>query len=141
MRKRAALTIELIVAGSGIGLGYIEYRILRPEPLIDSWQLTSLLPAALILIVATGFVEEFLFRGILQTTATRLYGDLLGIGYVSLVFGVLHIGHLSVIDVFFVTAVAIYFSLVVRYTGSLFGVSLAHGLTNITLFVFMPLIA
>ena len=81
-----------------------------------------------------------IFRGILQTTGTKAFGAWRGIVYVSLLFGALHIGHLSVVDVVFVTAVALYFAVIVHRTRSLLGVSIAHGITNFMLFVVLPLL-
>jgi high-affinity Fe2+/Pb2+ permease len=51
---------------------------------------------------------------------------------------VLHIGYLSVVDVVFVTLVGLVFAYIVMWGRSLLGVTLAHGLTNTTLFVIMP---
>ena len=61
-----------------------------------------------------------------------------GIIYISLLFAVLHMGFLSWLDVVFVFAVALFFSWVVKKTGSLFGVTLSHGITNIVLFLIAP---
>ena len=88
-------------------------------------------------VVGTGFVEEFIFRGVLQRTAMEVFGRW-GIIYVSLLFAVMHIGFLSLIDVTFVFAVALFFGWVVKKTGSLFGVTLAHGITNIILYLIAP---
>ena len=64
-----------------------------------------------------------------------------GLVYVSALFAVLHIGHLSVADVMFVFLVGLVFASLVRRTGSLFGVTLAHGATNIGLFLVFPFLA
>ena len=85
-----------------------------------------------------GFVEEFIFRGVLQRTAVAVFGSWWGIIYVSLLFAVLHMGFLSLIDVVFVFFVALFFGWVVKKTGSLFGVALAHGITNILLYLVVP---
>ena len=59
-------------------------------------------------------MEEFIFRGVLQRTAVEAF-RWWGIVYVALFFG----GE-------------------VKQKGSLFGVTLAHGLTNIMLFLIVP---
>jgi membrane protease YdiL (CAAX protease family) len=71
-----------IIGLIGIGLGVLEYIILIPEPLITelNWQ-TAWLPA-LILALTTGFVEEFIFRGVLQKVSVEMFGGW-GIVYVS----------------------------------------------------------
>lgn len=132
--------LTLIVVASGALLGLMEFLILRPEPLAGSLSLTAIALPAAILMVCTGVMEELIFRGILQTTGTTVFGTWRGILYVSLLFGALHIGHLSIVDVIFVTAVALYFAVMVRWTRSLLGVSIAHGITNIMLFVVLPLL-
>jgi hypothetical protein len=82
-------------------------------------------------------LEEMIFRGLLQRSA----GDALrrmGVVYVALLFAVLHIGYQSLADFCFVLLVGLFFGWVVQRTRSLLGVTLSHGLTNITLFLIMP---
>jgi hypothetical protein len=61
-----------------------------------------------------------------------------GIVYVSVLFAILHMGFHSVLDVLFVFGVAMFFGWAVKKAGSLLGVTLAHGLTNIMLFLIFP---
>ncbi|MFC2034405.1 lysostaphin resistance A-like protein [Chloroflexota bacterium] len=92
---------------------------------------------ALIFLVVVGFVEELIFRGVLQYAAIDLFGRW-GIVYVSLLFAILHMGFLSWIDLIYVFIVALFFGWVVEKTGSLLGVVLAHGITNIMLYLVAP---
>ncbi|MFC1978049.1 lysostaphin resistance A-like protein [Chloroflexota bacterium] len=132
------LPVQLVVALSGFMLGIAEYLILKPEAMIVELTWQGIWPSALILLVTTGFVEEFIFRGVLQRTAREAFGWWWGIVYVSLLFAVLHTGFLSWLDVVFVFVVALFFGWVVKKTGSLLGVILAHGITNIMLFLVAP---
>ena len=111
--------------------------ILKPQPAVSelSWQVIWL--PALIFVFSTGFVEEFIFRGVLQRTAGGLLGRW-GIVYVSFIFAILHMGFLSWFDVAFVFAVALLFSWVVKKTGSLLGVTLSHGIANAVLYLVAP---
>jgi membrane protease YdiL (CAAX protease family) len=122
-----------------MSLGYIEYRILKPAPLASSLAWKEVWLPALILLVCTGFVEELIFRGMMQQAVTRALGVWWGIIYVAMLFAVLHVGYQSLSDVIFVFVVAIFFGIVKAHTGSILGVTLAHGLTNILLFLTMPL--
>jgi len=131
------LPVQLVVALSGFLFGVAEYYILRPEPLIAELTWPEIWLPALILLVATGFVEEFIFRGVLQRTAVGAFRGW-GIVYVSLLFAVLHVGFLSWLDIIFVFGVALFFGWVVKQKGSLLGVTLAQGLTNIVLFLIVP---
>jgi len=129
--------LQIAFGLSGLAFGAVEYLILRPEPLVGALAWQQLWPAALILLLCTGLLEEIIFRGLLQRAA----GDVLlrwGMPYVALVFAVLHIGYRSVVDVLFVLAVGLVFGWFVQRTGSLLGVTLSHGLTNIVLFLVMP---
>ncbi len=120
-------------------LGFAECHILRPKPLIEELTLSKFIVPALVLMFATGFLEEFIFRGILHRTASAALGPL-AIIYVSVIFAILHIGYWSGTDIVFVFLIALLYGWVVRKTGSIIGVSVSHGVTNITLFLLVPLI-
>ncbi len=132
-----ALPFQLAVALSGFVFGIAEYLILKPEPAIAmlTWQ-TVWLPA-LIFLTSTGFVEEFMFRGVMQRTALEAFGWR-GIIYISLLFAIVHVIHQSAIDLVFVFVIAVFFAWVVKRTGSLLGVTLSHGITNIMLYLVIP---
>ncbi len=137
------IPVQLMIGLSGIGFGIVEYLILAPEALVAelNWQ-TAWLPA-LVLLLSTGFVEELIFRGILQKTAMAIF-DKWGIFYVSYIFAILHVGWIrtgnpiTLLDIAFVFIVALVFGWIVKKTGSLLGVTLAHGITNIVLFIVAP---
>lgn len=134
-----SLRIQLLIACTGFAFGAMEYLILKPDPLIDSFSWGAVLLPALILLVGTGFTEELLFRGVMQSAAR----DVLGKGaivYVSVLFAVLHIGYQSVLDVAFVFAIALLFAWLVVRTRSILGVTLSHGITNVMLFLVVPFI-
>jgi membrane protease YdiL (CAAX protease family) len=123
-----------------VALGIAEYMILRPNPLPVSGKL-NLIIASLLLTICTGFLEELAFRGLLQYNAVRVMSKWRGILIVSAIFGVLHLGNVSPwhLDCFFAGAVGLIFAVVRDKTGSLYGISFAHGIINITLFLIVPL--
>jgi len=131
--------LQLLIAVFGLGLGLAEYHILRPDALIDELTLRQFVVPALVIMFATGLLEEFIFRGILQRLAEGVLGRS-GFLYVSLIFAILHIGYRSATDFLFVFAIALLYGWVVRRTGSIIGVSVSHGITNITLFLLIPFI-
>jgi hypothetical protein len=127
-----------LIASSGVLLGLCEYVILRPDPLMTEFHLPQFIFYALIMLVCTGFMEEFIFRGLMQQTSIQTLGES-GIVYVAVIFAVMHVGYQSLLDVIFVLVVGLFFGWIVRRTGSLSGVTVAHGLTNICLFLIIPL--
>ncbi len=133
------ILVQLPVALTGVVFGVVEYFILTEEAGEASLVLgeTPLL-AGFILLTCTGFVEELIFRGVLQRSAVAIWGWW-GIIYVSLLFASVHMIHNSIIDLAFVFVVAFFFAWVVKRIGSLLGVTLSHGITNIVLYLVVPL--
>ena len=120
-----------------IPVGMVEYYMLEPEFMIGahaSWAVPIL-----ILLSCTGFLEELLFRGLLQHTFTEAVG-MRGILILSVVFGFLHLGN-SWLDCMLAGEIGLIYALVVRKTGSIYGVSIAHGVINVMLFMVMPYLA
>jgi membrane protease YdiL (CAAX protease family) len=132
------LPLQLAIALTGFLFGIAEYFILAPEAMVAEFTWQEIWLPALLLLVCTGFTEEFIFRGVLQRTAVEAFKGWWGIVYISLLFAVLHMGFLSWIDVVFVFVVALFFGWLVKKTGSLLGVTLSHGITNITLYLVFP---
>ncbi len=137
--RMGSMPAQFLVACSGLVLGPVEYLILKPDPLIDHFTAQQFWLPALILLIGTGFTEEMLFRGLMQSAARGVFGGAAVI-YVSVVFAVLHIGYQSVLDVAFVFGVSLFFCVVVTRTRSISGVTLSHGITNIMLFLVVPFI-
>ena len=130
------LPLEFGVILFAVPLGVMEYLILKPRVLVEP-RLATLLVPVLIMVVCTGLLEELAFRGVMQYHATRTMG-FAGILLISALFGLLHLGNLSVLDVLLTAGIAFLFSIVVRQTGSLYGVSISHGIINVTLFLIAP---
>lgn len=128
---------QLLVGLTGIVIGLIAYFILIPEPMILALTWKEALPPALILLVTAGFMQESVFRGLLQSSSTRTFGGW-GIVYVSLLFAITHIGFLPLIGLAFVFVVALFYGWVVRKTGSILGVALSYGICNILLYLIIP---
>ena len=128
---------QTVIGLTGLPFGMLEYWILQPGPLVAEAVGVQWALLAVALIVATGFVEEFAFRGVMQRSAIDAYGPL-GMVLVAAVFAALHIGWLSLVDVVFVFVIGLLFGYLRERTGSLLGVAVSHGLTNVTLFLIMP---
>jgi len=131
--------IQLMVGLIGFGLGYIEFLILQPGPLAAYVTWVDIITAAFILMVFTGVLEEYIFRGLMQSATMQMMGKF-GLVYVALLFAVLHLGYHSLLDVIFVGLVGLFFGWWAWKTHSLLGVSLAHGIANISLYVIFPIV-
>lgn len=133
------MAFQGLVALTGIGFGLAEYYILKPDPLISSMTLGEMIVPCIILLVATGFVEELVFRGVMQHCSAGALGPW-GWVYVALVYSTLQIGHESATQWLLALSVGLFFGWVVKKTGSLLGVALAHGIINIGLYLVIPLV-
>jgi membrane protease YdiL (CAAX protease family)/LysM repeat protein len=131
------IPFQLLVGCTGVAFGVIEYFILDAEPLIDNFSWGAFWVPAIILLVGTGFTEEFIFRGIMQSAAGPFLGRA-AILYVTALFAILHVGYSSILDVLFVFAVGLFFAWVVLRTRSILGVTISHGITNIGLYLVVP---
>jgi hypothetical protein len=128
---------QLVFSLTGFLLGFMEYFILRPPPLIPEWDWGAFLFAALVLMIFTGLLEEFIFRGLVQEAAIASMGAW-GILYGAVLFAILHLGYRSWQDVLFVFIVGLTFGFIVQRTRSLLGVTLTHGFTNISMYLIFP---
>ncbi|MEL7669276.1 tetratricopeptide repeat protein [Methanobacterium sp.] len=134
------IPLQLTIALSGVLLGFTEYLILKPAPLISTLSVETVLFGAVILTISTGFAEELLFRGILQKNAENVFGKVFGLLYASILFTALHVGWQSGLDLAFVFSVALFYGYAFQKTRSLLGVTLSHGISNSFLFLIMPFI-
>lgn len=131
--------LQLIIGILGFPLGCVEYQILQPSPLLaPEPTLNQIMLSALILLSFAGFVEELVFRGLLLKAAGDYLGRSQAFIIVSVLFALYHMTYRSPLDLLFVGGVSVFFTFLVYRTGSLWGVSLAHGLANLTLYICCP---
>jgi membrane protease YdiL (CAAX protease family) len=130
--------LEIGVALLGIPFGYLEYYILRPPSFIESFTLENIIIAVLILFIATGLMEELIFRGLLQKKSTEILGVWQGLLFISILFAVLHTGNLSILDVALVFCIGGLYALVVQKTKTIIGVTFSHTIVNVFLFILLP---
>lgn len=134
------LLTQLLIAGGGLGLGAAHYLQLRPEALVTAFSWNTMLLATLGVLLAAGFIEELIFRGLLQSVALPALGRG-ALFYVALLFAVMQFGTRSLPAFGFALGVGLIFGCIVYWSRSLLGVAIAHGLANITVFVLMPFMA
>lgn len=130
--------VQLLVGLSGILIGVGYYLILRPSLLTSGMTLIQRIVLGLVFLVCNGLLEELIFRGMLQHIAEKILDHRLAWVYVAAMYSLLTLGSYSLGSVAFTFVVSLFFSWIVSRTGSIAGVSLAHGLASITLFLIMP---
>lgn len=135
-----SVTVQIVIALLGIPLGIIGYLILQPAPGNLHPSVREMLVPALILIACTGFVEEFVFRGVLQGTALAMMGRT-GILYATTAFALLGLGTGSLAYAAFMLFAGLLMAWLVVDSGSLLGVSFARGLASVILYLIMPFLS
>ena len=133
-----AIPLQVFVAACGIAIGLLDYVVLKPDPFISALNWRDVALPALVLLFATGFVEEIIFRGVIQREAEALGSW--GWVYTAVLSSVLQIGHRSVVHWMVAVGMALLFGWTVKRSGSILGVSLSHGLINIGLYLVFPFI-
>lgn len=132
------LRLQLFVGLLGFPLGTLSYQLLRPLPVVSDLGWQSILVPSIVLLLCSGFLEELIFRGVLQSTAWDVQGWR-GVIYVAALAAVLSVGFLSALYTALVFVVSLFFGWLVVRSGSLLGVSLAHGIASVMLLVVLPL--
>ena len=144
-REEAGLTFErfwffLPVAVSlGLALGWGEYMVLKPQMLTVDNDPQHIIILVLTMIFFVGVVEEFVFRSSLQTVLQERIGLTAGLVLTSIIFGFMHSGYHLPLELLYVTLAGMAFGLLFWFSKSLPVIALAHGITNISLFLVAPL--
>lgn len=135
---RQGLLYAPVAVAAGASLAAVEWVILRPDALVPTWSLAQLLMITVVMVCFVGFVEEYLFRGLIQGTTEREFGRLTGIALASVLFGAMHSGYGVPAELLFAAGVGLVFGLMYDYTENLTFVTLVHGFLNVFLFAVYP---
>lgn len=123
----------------GFALGWGEYNVIHPQLLTPGANIKDVLILTITMILFVGFVEEFIFRSSLQTVLEERLGPIAGLLLASVIFGFMHSGYHMPLELLYVSFAGAIFGLLFWLTRSLPIISLAHGVTNISLFLVTPL--
>jgi uncharacterized protein len=123
----------------GFSLGWGEYNVLHPGMLLPNLDVKSILILCITMILFVGVVEEFVFRSALQTVLEARLGSVAGLLVASIIFGVMHSGYRLPQEILYVFFAGLVFGLLFRLSKSLPIIALAHGVTNISLFLVAPI--
>ncbi len=130
--------LQILIAATGIGFGAAMYVILEPQAMISELTWQQLIVPVLVLMLATGLVEELAFRGVIQRAAqgVGLYGWI----YAAVLYAVLQMGFLSWEHGLMALGIALFYGWIVKRTKSIVGVTVSHGLVNVGLYLVFPFV-
>lgn len=131
LRRQAAIAL------TGLPLGLLAYLALRPEPLAEPTSPARIAAGCAILVIFSGLLEEFVFRGLLQNAFCARFGPA-GQLVSGALFAASYLGSGSVAAVAVFASVGVGFGLAVGGTHSIVGVVAAHGLLSIGLVLVWP---
>ena len=123
----------------GLALGWGEYLVLKPQMLTVENDPRHIIILVLTMILFVGVVEEFIFRSSLQTVLQERIGLTAGLVLTSVIFGFMHSGYHLPLELLYVTLAGLAFGILFWLSKSLPIIALAHGVTNISLFLVAPL--
>jgi len=124
--------------GSGIALvlGFVEYFVLRPQPIVVGAGFLQMLAYILtVLMMMVGVVEELLFRGLPQGSWERVMPAWQAIGITSVMFGLMHVGWMNPLEILLAYAAGVAFGCLATVTDSLIAPITAHGFGNLVLYL------
>jgi uncharacterized protein len=130
---------HLLVGLSGLPLGLIAYLILHPKPLIDYHNVTDVVLAILILAVFSGFLEEWIFRGLIGKQLYLLAGKT-GLVLSAVLYASFYLGMFSFQYAFFMGLVGWFFAWWAQKEGTIWSVTLSHSLLVIGALIVGPLL-
>lgn len=109
--------LDVALALTGIQFGLLGYLFLEPPALVVRPDVATLIAELAILAVFGAFVEELLFRGLLQTVAIEAFGfQRAGVAYAAAMSACLYLGSGSIL-----------FTLEMGLLGAIYGAALLRG--------------
>ncbi len=125
-----------IIIGLLLGIG--EYFIIETNYLVPDLSIISLLILTLVMVFLVGLVEEIIFRSILQNRLEMFLGSRSGLLVTSVLFGLMHSGYGSMVEIFYAFLVGFIIGYMFYKTRSLPLVTMVHGFINVFLFGVIP---
>ena len=133
------LKLQALIALSGPFFGVIEYFILKGYlPVTEITYVGEIISSIIIMIFFVGFTEELIFRGIILQHTTKILSANKSILFASILFMLMHMGWHSPMDLAFVFGVGLFYGYAFIKTGSIIGITLSHGLTNVFEYIVIP---
>lgn len=123
---------------AGLIFAEMEYSVIQTKPLIPDLSPVNLLALAIIMIFVVSLIEEFVFRGIIQTRLVEFLGPAGGILLASFLFGIMHSSYGTPYEMAYTFLAGGVLGYLFYSTKSLPLVIMIHGFINIFLFGLIP---
>jgi hypothetical protein len=120
--------LGLLIGGTCLAAVPVVWFTLPVMGTMLSWW--ALLMVLVVLFLCTGFIEELVFRGVLQS-AVSSHSAVWGVVYPALMFGLLYSGLGPWSTVLFLVLMGVIFGAIVQSGGALIDVVFLHGLTRL----------
>lgn len=120
-------------------LGAVEFSIITPQALVSTDSVFEVALVGLIMLLFVGFVEELIYRAILQRTLSEYLGFVPALLVASALFGLMHSAYGQPLEIVFAGTIGLVYGLIYRYTDSLLYITILHGALNTFLFGVFPL--
>jgi len=131
--------IVAIMIALGALLGLIESLIIKPEPIFQTFTLFSVFLGLSLLL--SGYVEEFIFRGLLQNLFKKLFQNInITLLFTNIIFIIMHIVWKNFLELGFVFCAGWLLGWLYFKTKNLFLISMLHGFINFFLFIVWPVL-
>lgn len=137
MKNIEAYMILAVPLGFFLGLG--EYLTIRPGYLIPDLEFINLLKLSIIMVFFVGFVEEIIFRSILQARLQEALSVPEALAITSILFGLMHSGYGNFQEMLYTGLVSLMLGFMFYKTRSLPFIAVVHGFVNVFLFGVFPL--
>jgi membrane protease YdiL (CAAX protease family) len=133
----ANLSRQAVIALSGIPLAGLAFVAGRPKPLLSTNDLRSTVAAVLVLVVFSAFLEELLFRGVIQGALAKVF-ERGSVTWTAALYGFVYLGTLSPAYVVVAFASGLFYGRCVSRTGSLWGVIASHSILSVGALLVLP---
>lgn len=122
----------------GVALAEMPFRYIDPRALITNWDSPFVVGLFVALMFVLAFVEEVVYRGLLQRALVFRFGWVMGILLASVLFALTRSGHGMAPVIFLAFGNGLLLGVLYDLTESLSFVAVVHGTLNVCLFGLFP---
>jgi len=138
--NRHKFWLQILIGLTGLFIGIVQYIYFKPLALAVSLELNDIILPILVIFIATGLVEELIFRGLLLSVTTKNLGSFIGIAFSTFIYVLLQVKSLSLPQTILVILIALFYAWIANASQNIIGVIISHSLANGMTFIILPLL-